>query len=69
MSVLFRPSRLVLTSLSSKAPPTARASRSSFAPDGAQTPLLMERRSAPPKGGRAVRGDKRSAARRSFEHR
>ncbi|WP_243670652.1 hypothetical protein [Methanoculleus chikugoensis] len=45
---------MALASLSSNPP---RASRSSFAPDGAQTPLLMERRSAPPKGGRAVRGD------------
>ena len=35
-------------------PPTARASRSSFAPDGAQTPLLMERRSAPLGGGQCV---------------
>jgi len=37
-----------------KRPPPPGASRSSSAPDGAQTPLLMERRSAPSGGGQSL---------------
>jgi len=51
-----------------KRPPPPALRASSLAPDGAQTPLLMERRSAPSGGGQSVaigpgRGDRRVSLR------